>query len=318
MYVHNDNNNIVQDIELIKLTVPKGLSDLEKIRFIYIKLGQLFSYDYYVTEEDAPLFRKVDYSNIGRYQTCYQISEILGYLIKEIIPTSEVEVIKRDSNLRGNSYADHVATSVHFLDSKTEIEYNLILDLTLDLYRIQSDMKTKQFGYTTDRYSTYDIISDRECEKMDKKLGFVGISSYYDDVINSVKEYLECMDMTLNEKIKFIKENLNRKFNGIHEAKMFLNDIFRTVLPDADFKEYNLVPPIIDNSFDLITLFVFNDHNNINYYYILSDKMGLFITDYEVINRMLNRGYKTKSLSLDDRLDKEYDNDSLIDGGYTK
>lgn len=304
MLKHSDDDNIVSDINIIRMNVPEDASDLEKIRFIYIKLGQLFSYDYYVSKTDDSITKIIDYNEIGRYQTCYQVSDILMHMINEILPEVNVSIINRDCNIRGNAFADHVANAVSFTDSKTGLSYNIILDLTLDLYRIQANMQTKQFGFTSDMYSNYDIISLKECRDMDENLGFIGINSYFDDKVKAVKDHLLHTDMTLEEQIKFVWSNLNQQFKGIHEAKMYMNDIFKSTIPSADFKEYNLNYNLNDG-FSLTTLFIFNDADGNKYYYLLNHNMGLVKTDYTKIIDMLNSGYETNSMSLSDVLAEE-------------
>ena len=45
---HGTDINIASDIRLLLTNIPEGLSEIELIRWIYIKMGNLFSYDYRV------------------------------------------------------------------------------------------------------------------------------------------------------------------------------------------------------------------------------------------------------------------------------
>lgn len=43
-----NDSNIVSDINLILFNIPENVPTLDKVRWLYIKLGELFSYDYRV------------------------------------------------------------------------------------------------------------------------------------------------------------------------------------------------------------------------------------------------------------------------------
>lgn len=171
--------NIIPSINFIMSSIPENTTDLEKVRYIYINLGKLFSYDYRIIADESVISEPIDYAKneIGRYKTCYQISEILMVLINGLIPNCHAKIIER--KIPGRSFnKEHVATEVTFSDG-----LKIILDLTLDLANIQGGLKTKEFGFTTNSTGDYDIISLRECAQMDKKLGFI-VDKYTDDYIN--------------------------------------------------------------------------------------------------------------------------------------
>ena len=53
-----------------------------------------------------------------------------------------------------------------------------ILDLTLDLYLIQSGCQTKSFAYETDSLNTYEIIPSTDIVNIDEKLGLIDNGCY--------------------------------------------------------------------------------------------------------------------------------------------
>lgn len=182
-------SNIIPYINYIMSTIPNDLTSVEKVRYIYIELGKIFSYNYRIMIDESVAEERINYEapEISRYQTCYQISEILATLINGANCNCKANVVQR--TLENRRYAnEHIATEVQFDDGM-----KLMLDLTLDLPNIQSGMRTKEFGYTSDALGTYDIISQRECEKMDKKLGFIN-DKYTDDQIAELKEQLDSVD----------------------------------------------------------------------------------------------------------------------------
>lgn len=89
--------NIIPSINFIMSSIPENTTDLEKVRYIYINLGKLFSYDYRIIADESVAEEQVDYSKneIGRYKTCYQISEILTILINGLIPNCQAKIIER-------------------------------------------------------------------------------------------------------------------------------------------------------------------------------------------------------------------------------
>ena len=187
----NIGQNIIPSINFIMSSIPDNLTDLEKVRYIYINLGKLFSYDYLVIFDESVITKPIDYdkNEIDRYKTCYQISEILMTLINGLIPNCQAKIIER--KIPGRSFnKEHVATEVIFNDG-----LKLILDLTLDLANIQGGLKTKEFGYTTNSTGDYDIISLKECAEMDKKLGFIA-DKYTDDYIDEFIEQLSKIDFS--------------------------------------------------------------------------------------------------------------------------
>ena len=67
-----DKDNIKEDILNIINSIPNDTSDLEKARYVYIKLGKLFYYDSINKDYDKKC--PLDSPYISRYQTCIQIS----------------------------------------------------------------------------------------------------------------------------------------------------------------------------------------------------------------------------------------------------
>jgi hypothetical protein len=291
------NNNIVSDIDLILNNIPTNITDLEKVRWLYIKLGLLFSYDYRIMENIKYAYREVDFNNIGRYETCIQISQILDVVLRIVNGNIKTSVVNRVINTRGYQANNHVANAISFTDEVTGIHYDLLLDLTLDLFRIQSDLQTKQFAFTTDDHSNYDIISLNECEEMDTHLKLMSKDSYNDQKILEIKSKLDAMDISLEDKIFYMWLLLGKKFNGSHEAKLYLTELFNLVFPMVNFKEYNLSYKNIHN-LELNTLFIIETGSE-PLYILLDNHMGLIKSNPQNIKMMLDSGWKTNSKSLD-------------------
>lgn len=303
----NIGQNIIPSINFIMSSIPDNLTDLEKVRYIYINLGKLFCYDYRVIVDESVITKPIDYAKneIDRYKTCYQISEILMTLINGLIPNCQAKIIER--KIPGRSFnKEHVATEVIFNDG-----LKLILDLTLDLANIQGGLKTKEFGYTTNSTGDYDIISSKECAEMDKKLGFIA-DKYTDDYIDEFIEQLSKIDFSnlspaeiLDYKVKKIKEIFAKDFKGDHEAIRYIYTLFSKILSDEELsklKQFNLSYSNSDD-FNLMAIYSFSE---LGLYYSYSNELGFNKVSPQVISELLKSGWKTNSNSIQDLFDESF------------
>lgn len=300
--VNVKNDNIVSDINLILFNIPENVSILEKVRWIYIKLGELFSYDYTVVSKPKEALKELTFEDnyISPYQTCIQISQIMNIILNSLGPECKSKIVETQDSVRGINNSTHKANSVEFSNGE-----KYLLDLTLDLYLIQSGCQTKHFGFTTPN-GEYDILPLLECEKIDKSFGIIKYGEYTDKKINDMKSRLNSIDyssMTEDEILNYKLSMLNTlvpKFRGSHEGKMYLNKLFIEVLKSR-FKEYHLT--LQRESIDeLATIYKFIDTDS---WYLYTPNLGLFRTSKENIKSMLNSGWISKSNSLFDDLENK-------------
>ena len=201
-------------IKTIFEEMPKDLSDLEKVRYIYLELGQIFSYNrYYLTEDNSRYLRDIynDFLTIdmienGDYKNkleviCKQISEILSQTINSIQRERYDETLKAKVVGYRDDEENHVAVLL------TIGQKNYYLDLYRDLYKIQKGMRTTHFTPKQEslenaklRYHRIkqdlegikcEVIDQKELEKIDKKLGYSMNGFYMDDAISMLKEQME-------------------------------------------------------------------------------------------------------------------------------
>lgn len=300
--VNVKNDNIVSDINLILFNIPENVSILEKVRWIYIKLGELFSYDYTVVSKPKEALKELTFEDnyISPYQTCIQISQIMNIILNSLGPECKSKIVETQDSVRGINNSTHKANSVEFSNGE-----KYLLDLTLDLYLIQSGCQTKHFGFTTPN-GEYDILPLLECERIDKSFGIIKYGEYTDKKINDMKSRLNSIDyssMTEDEILNYKLSMLNTlvpKFRGSHEGKMYLNKLFIEVLKTR-FKEYHLT--LQRESIDeLATIYKFIDTDS---WYLYTPNLGLFRTSKENIKSMLNSGWISKSNSLFDDLENK-------------
>ena len=48
--------NVMNELNSIMMSIPKDISPLEKIRYVYIKVGEVFCYDYYYSYKIGMFF----------------------------------------------------------------------------------------------------------------------------------------------------------------------------------------------------------------------------------------------------------------------
>ena len=77
------NDNVKEEFLSIINNIPSNLSEIEKVRYLYIKLGRLFCYNYMIVI-DKELVPELDLNSsfLCRYQTCKQLSQIFDYALK--------------------------------------------------------------------------------------------------------------------------------------------------------------------------------------------------------------------------------------------
>ncbi len=294
--------DISHEIKIVINHIPDNLSTLEKIRWIYINLGKLFSYDFRVANDTNLLYNKntdID-KPVNRYQTCIQITDILNDILNNIDGVKSKKIARKLDNLRGRYEHDHVANEVTFTQDGEEMK--IMLDLTLDLYFIQSGCKTKHFGYDSSPDVYYDIIPQVDNLEMDKKLGFITDERDYTDhmiedlstaIHNANLEKLNPKD-AIDTNLLLINK-LVKTFQGYHEGKQYLNMLFSKLL-HADYREFNLYN-YNDDKVNLKTIYKI-DLNGAEKWVIYSNKLGLISTDLDKIEDMLGSGWTTNSGTL--------------------
>ena len=297
-------DNLKGKISMILLNMPEGISDLAKVRYIYKKFGSMFCYDYGIITDENIAGVKVNYENIDKFQTCGQIAEILSVALSGINGNVETKVIPRKANTNADHKYEHMATAVKFHDNVTDFDYNLLLDLTLDLYRIQAGMQTRQFAFTTDADASYDIISLRECEELDKELGLYDERGYLDSYIEEVKEQLRTSSMNTSEKLKYMWSKLNKSFSGPHEARLYFENLLRECIPNCYYKVFNMYYQDVSRT-EFESLFIISSADSEDIYVLVDNNMGVVRSDLQAVNNMFKLGWESTSNSIKDVLGED-------------
>ena len=289
-------HNIKNEIDLIIHNIPDDLTEEEKLRWIYIKMGNLFSYDYRVANNIEIGSTKVDFDSdfISNYQICSQICEIMNKVFEMVGIKSKTFPLKSAKNLYD---IDHTANEIEL---NTGEKY--IIDLTLDLYLIQSGCMTKYFGQMT--VDGYDTFSTSKLESIDEKLHLIKYGEYMDKRILDKKSVINGKKydgLTDDEKLIRKMEQINEimpTFQGYNESRLFgdklLNDF------GFIFNRYNLTHKKSDK---FIGCFQLLGDNNIWYLYI--HNIGFIKTNARKLKSMVENGWTCKKESFYSVVDEE-------------
>ena len=299
-----EENNILSEIELLEKNIPKNTTTLEKIRWIYIKLGQLISYDYRIVDKkwfqnEREISFKDDY--IGRYQTCLEINKIVRKVLNNIEGVKCNIITRKLPQERGIFDKDHEANEVIFTDEQG-YQMKLLLDLSLDLHLIQSGCPTMHFGFSDDGTGTYDIIPQTEDRKMDIKLGLVNENEETtEQKIEKAEEQLKKIYKSCNNPEEIIVKSLDiinhlfKNFYGYHEGKQYTNMLFRRLLK-VYYKEFNIYYRK-ENEIYIKTIYKLELNGCIKWI-VYSNKDGLIETNLDEIANILASGWQTNSQTL--------------------
>lgn len=229
--------------------MPKGLSQLEKTRYIYLELGKIFSFniELFYAPDDKTLQdiydKEITVNDIenGKYQNkvsivCKQASEILC----EVLNDNRIGVESYCTEIE-KGQINHVNVISKIGDKK------ICLGIIFDLKNIQKGFFTESFGQYNLILSDgekCDVLNDEEIKRIDMKLGYCKNGIYMNDIIemlkkemrddNNVKKYIVenypniktdtlKEDTILHYKIDFIYKHI--KNNMLEKEKMDISEI---------------------------------------------------------------------------------------------
>lgn len=215
-------------IDKIISSIPDGLSEIEIIRYIYLKCGELFTYNRdfcYASEEKViELYDEIFYwfgisdgEKARLKKTCNQIATACTEGINIAMKKQKKSKCVWAENIGYvPSEEAHVATLV-YIGEKV-----YFLDLYKDLYRIQKGMRTCYFAPSKEKLEKekslhFSIkeklngiecttIPDEELMQMDKKCGYNRNGIYMDDALIQLKTEME-------------------KINSIEDAKEYIGNL---------------------------------------------------------------------------------------------
>lgn len=274
-------NNIKDELLNVINNIPNNITPIEKVRWVYVNFGKILSFDYKKFDSKTKVNLDSDY--INKYQTCVQISYLLNDALNRIDPNIKSEVIER--KIEGHRYEqEHLANIVTINDEK------YLLDLTLDLYRIHFDLKTKEFGFSG--YTNYDldIMPQSENIKMDEHLGLYN-NGYTDNILKELEEeisFVDFSDYTFEEEIdyKILKLWTILNMNNTYSES---NEFIYKILVD-NFLKCETIRSVIRKDNEQKYVYIFKKNNEIVWYIYDEDNI-FYKSNSNEIKDMLDNGW---------------------------
>ena len=241
-------------IDNIIANMPSDLNSLEKIRYVYIYLGKIFSSDINVIDNKNEF---ISFSNISSINNIWgaiskgkigdaALSKVLMYVCSRIGIKSELI----SSSIKGS-----IANKIYFDDSF------LIVDLFNDLHNIQGGFCTSYF----DKYN--------DNKELDKKIFYIKdeYKNFYIDKVLGNIDYMK--EDVLYEILSSTSSVMN--INGIGTMELFkiYRNIFDKYVPNYDIKINNLFVVGKSGNKEHFTLFSYN-----GVYYSFNYNKGCFVS----------------------------------------
>ena len=195
--------------EYISITKEKtkNLSDIEKIRYVYLDLGKRFNFDLDFSFGNSKNKQKIYQKsrNEENLNKCMEENKIicksLSYIFEKVLKSigiKNVETVKCEDDTRKWQHTYNVIE----LYGK---EYTF--DLQEDMRNIKTNLRTKCFGKSIN--AEEDIVSRYSLEQIDKKLGNIKKDKYYTDgYLELIKINADMFD-DFSEKVQFVIENMD-------------------------------------------------------------------------------------------------------------
>lgn len=295
--------------------MPKGWSALEQVRYLYLQLGNVFSYNRdYLHVTDPRILREIyeDFITIpmienGNYQNkinavCKQHARILCDTLNS----------NREKDIKAKTVG-YVEGEENHIDVVVTVEgKNYNLNISKDLYKIQKGMKTKGFATKSTALdgTVCEILSEEEIKKMDEKNGYCKYGVYTDDILQLLRKEMEeeqnweqfykgkKKDTVFQYKIDFIFRHLkNNQLEememGIYEVDKYYRKLYSSLLTEEEKQENKLVSMDIrvntqgKNEKSLLYK-IKNPNKNLYYIYDKGEKTFVEITPKEILKMQEN------------------------------
>lgn len=185
-----------------------NISEEKLIRYVYLDLGQRFSFDLNFAFGNTKTRQKIYARGRAEEQLneamesnimiCKSISYILEHILKQVGVNIRTVVAPNDERKCAHMY--------NIITPKEGEEY--IIDLQEDIENIQSHSFTKNYGLSTEPDEP-PVITRFEIEQLDRELGYIDDEHYYSD------EYMYLLKSTIGyftelpEKVEFVLENID-------------------------------------------------------------------------------------------------------------
>lgn len=186
------------------------VNELDIIKYIYIDLGNKFSFDNnylpFGTSKSREKIYKYKSRNINDLDYCMQtntaICKSLSYILEYILTELNIKIITIADPIDKTKYP-HVFNIVYLNDGR-----QICIDLQEDIHNIQTHSFTSNFGLENIHTNSL-IINRKEQEEIDKRIGYNTKDNYYaDDYLYFLHYMVDTID-DFREKVRIILENID-------------------------------------------------------------------------------------------------------------
>jgi len=193
-----------------ELLNKKITNELEIIKYIYIDLGKRFSFNEKFIPFGNSKFKQNLYKyhskNISDLNECMDtnivICKSLSYILEYVFKSFNIDIQTIIDSL------DHISCPHVYNFIKISDGRKFCVDLQEDINAIQTHSFTNSFGFESP-FSNKLIVTRKEQEIIDRKLGYITNDNYYSDdylyLLHSISDGIE----DFREKVKFILENID-------------------------------------------------------------------------------------------------------------
>lgn len=272
-------------IEIIK-EKTKNYTDIEKLRYVYIDLGRIMSFDtefVYGIENKKKLIydnctsdiKKINETFEKKIIICKSLSQILNYILNKIGIKTEINI---------EYYEDIPYKHVNNIVTIENEKY--VIDLQQDLKNIQMHSTTEYF--LMDIFD-YQIFSKNQLKKIDKKIGYITDENpYIEEYIYTIKKSID-KNLKIEEKIEeiihLIEKYINTNNIGYYEKRCIYYSIIKNILNEKEMRYVKFIDGYQMGNIKNYNLFIVIN----NIVYMCSEKFSLKTLDE--ITQMIKDGY---------------------------
>lgn len=269
-YIYVDYDTFIKGETIIKEIIesmPKEITDLAKVRYIYICLGKILSYDINTVIEKNDNFVFENYSIINNLWGSLSTGKVTNL--------SVVKIFKYLCNLLKIECEIIFANDYGYLCNKLVIDgQTIIVDLMKDIPYIQAKFSTKYF-------SAYNMDVN-----LDKSIGYI-IDDYNDlNLDKKIKKLLHNENFNIYSLLKIIQESIDIDMIKPIELGIILEDIFQKYYPVEKVVINNLY---INEVYGNKEHFILVSCNGKHYSYNFRKKTFVEVSKEELINSIENK-----------------------------
>lgn len=265
-------NNLQNYIDKIK-EKTKDYSELEKVRYVYLELGKIMSFDLDFSFGNMKNKLKI-YNDCKKEEEYLQkyfenqiiICKSLAYLLEYILNQMGIkaETIFEDS---GNPNYKHVLNLITLNNG-----FSFKVDLQADLENIQAHLKTNFFGIHSKFGFT---IFSSELSRIDQKIGYISEKNgYTNDYLYLINRALK-NNVSIDQKVEFILQNINvytdNKKVKYAERRWYYLLFIKSLLTEKETNKVKLIDTynendyqiciVVDMPFNEKNIYLFNNEN---------------------------------------------------------